>query len=205
MWVGLYCSLVATKVENPQMDISCKYTNHDPKFHSTRALSAKTPSEFISQQFHALGYVAASRAAVALLRRKCKHTSTKLPSEILLTCPTCDIIVGVTGCSGGLLLERGRVLLLQGSQMWGRAHPSWMIHFEDMENKEIAEIRPETAALSESPPWLNPTVQALASALNRHKYFPLMQTKKLKQMPWQWESRGSEAMIIPHNLNACCF
>lgn len=100
-------------------------------------------------------YDAASCAAMALLLRKCKYTLTRLPSETLLTCPTSDIIVGVTGCSGGFLLEGGRVLCFRGPRygaMWGRAHPSWMLHFEDMENKEIVEIRPEMAALSEGPP-----------------------------------------------------
>lgn len=41
--------------------------------------------------------------------------------------------------------------------MWGNVgqgppDPSWTLHFEDMENKEIAEIRPEMAAISEGPP-----------------------------------------------------
>lgn len=38
--------------------------------------------------------------------------------------------------------------------MWGNVGqgPSWTLHFEDMENKAIAEIRPEMAVLSEGPP-----------------------------------------------------
>ena len=81
---------------------------------SSHALGACCSQVYISVVPMRLVHIAVSHAATALLLRKWKHTSTKLPSETLLTCPTCDIIVGVTGCSGGLLLEGVRVFCFRG-------------------------------------------------------------------------------------------